>query len=308
MRPGHSIVRPSARLRALVGLLVLTPLAALAQGEPVPVRAVEAAPGVTLLVGQGGNVGVFSGPDGTLMVDDQFAYQSGPIREALDAQGAGPVRFLLNTHWHGDHTGGNEVFAGRGALIVAHDNVRRRMSTKQFVAAMKREIPPSPEAALPVVTFASDVSFHWNGDEVRAIHVPAAHTDGDVVVHFRRANAIHTGDVFFENGFPFIDLSSGGSIDGLIAAVDRILALADEDTAILPGHGALTDRAGLSDYRRMLGAARERVARAVAEGQGADALVAGRPLADFEERWGGGFVDAEGFLRTLHADLSSASE
>jgi len=305
MRFGHSTVRFGARLATA---LVLVPLAAVAQSEPVAVRAVEAAPGLTMLVGQGGNVGAFSGPDGTLLVDDQFAHQSGPIRKALDSLDAGPVRFLLNTHWHGDHTGGNEAFAGRGALIVAHHNVRRRMSTKQFVAAMKREVPPSPEAALPVVTFEGDVSIHWNGDEVRAIHVAAAHTDGDAIVHFRRANAIHAGDVYFQNGYPFIDLSSGGSIDGLIAAVDRILALADEDTAILPGHGDLSDRAGLEAYRRMVVAARERVARAVAAGQGVEALVASRPLADFEARWGGGFVAADAFVRTLHAGLSTAAE
>ena len=279
-----------------------------AQGKPARVRAVEVAPGITMLKGQGGNVGVFSGADGVMLVDDQYAYQSAPIRRALDALSAGPVRFLLNTHWHSDHTGGNEAFAARGALIFAHENVRQRMSVEQFMAALERSVPPAPEAALPVVTFDSELRFHWNGDEVHAMHVASAHTDGDAIVRFHGANVLHTGDVYFENGYPFVDLSSGGSIDGLIAAVDRLLALADEDTAILPGHGDLSDRAELAEYRDMLRAARERVLRALAAGQDADALVASAPLADLDARWGQGFVSSESFLRTLHASLAPRPE
>ena len=179
------------------------------------------------------------GKSGTYLIDDQYAPLSDKILAAIKAITPDPVRFVVNTHWHGDHTGGNENMGKAGALLVAHENVRRRMSTEQFMAAMGRKIPPSPEEALPVVTFTDAMTFHWNGDEIRVYHVPPAHTDGDSIVHFVKADVVHMGDIFFNGGYPFIDTSSGGRVDGVIEAADRVLAGIGEKTRIIPGHGPL---------------------------------------------------------------------
>jgi glyoxylase-like metal-dependent hydrolase (beta-lactamase superfamily II) len=273
--------------------------------DDVEIRTLEAAPGVHMLVGRGGNIGVSSGEDGVFLIDDQFAPLTPKIRAAVAKLSDAPVRFLLNTHWHGDHTGGNENFAGLGAILVAHDNVRSRMSTDQFMAAFDRTVPASPAAALPVVTFGADVTLHWNGDEIHAVHVPAAHTDGDAIVHFRNANVIHAGDVYFAGRYPFIDLGSGGSFDGLIAAVDRVLGLADDATKIIPGHGELSDSAELARYRAMLVTVRDRVTQAIAAGKTLDVLLAERPLADLDAEWApaSSFVTADAFVRAAYTSL-----
>ncbi len=188
-----------------------------------------------MLTGSGGNLGLSVGPDAVFLIDDQYAPLTPKIQAAIAAITKKPVQFVLNTHWHGDHTGGNERFAEAGALIVAHDNVRKRMSTEQFIAFFSMRVEASPKAALPLVTFSTDVTFHINGDEVTAFHCPAAHTDGDAIVHFRRADVIHMGDIHWNYLYPFIDSASGGSADGVIAAVDRALALATDRTQDHPG-------------------------------------------------------------------------
>ncbi len=212
---------------------------------------------------------------------------------------------MLNTHWHGDHTGGNENLGGAGALIVAHDNVRERMSVERFHAFFDSTVPASPPLALPVVTFTDAVTFHLNGDEIHAFHVPPAHTDGDAVIHFREANVIHAGDVMFNGMFPFIDLDSGGSVDGYIAAEDRILELADDETRIIPGHGPLSNRAELAGFREMLQSARDRIAALVAKGKSLEQAIEAQPLADLAEEWGKGFISADAFVRIVHEDLSA---
>ena len=234
-----------AVLVALV-LCVLCPRSPLAQGfDQVVIQTQSLADGLHMLTGRGGNLVVSSGADGVFLVDDQFAPLSERILAAIAKISSQPLRFVVNTHWHGDHTGGNENMGRAGALIVAHDNVRRRMSADQFQAAFQRTVPAAPPAALPVITFGEDVTFHLNGGEVHVFHVARAHTDGDAIVHFRAGNSIHMGDTFFNGLYPFIDLDSGGSIDGVIAAVDRALPLMDKKTRVIPGHGPLSDRAGL---------------------------------------------------------------
>jgi glyoxylase-like metal-dependent hydrolase (beta-lactamase superfamily II) len=293
------------RLARCVAAVALLASSATAQGEDVEIQTVEVAPGVSMLIGQGGNIGVSTGADGVFLVDDQFAPLTPKILAAVARLSDAPLRFVLNTHWHGDHTGGNENMAGQGSLIVAHDNVRRRMSSDQFISVMDRRVPASPPAALPVVTFGADVTLHWNGDALHAIHVPNAHTDGDAIVHFEKAKVIHTGDVYFAGQYPFIDRDSGGSLEGMIAAVDRVLALADHATRIIPGHGPLSNRAELARYRAMLATARDRVRAEIDAGKSLEDVLATRPLSDLDGAWGTGFMKPEAFLRTVYASLAA---
>jgi cyclase len=259
-----------------------------------------------LLTGAGGNMVASTGGDGTFLVDDQYAPLNDRIVAELSKLGRMPLRFVINTHWHGDHTGGNEAFGKAGAVIVAHANVRRRMSSEQFIAAFDRKVEASPAAALPVVTFAEGVTLHLNGDDVEVIHVGHAHTDGDALVKFSRANVLHMGDTWFNGGYPFIDLSSGGGIDGLIAALDRGLALSDAQTLIVPGHGKVGDRAGLQAYRDLLHAARERIAALKAAGKSRDEIIAAAPTAEWDEVWGKGFIKPAQFVGFVHDSLSAA--
>lgn len=214
---------------------------------------------------------------------------------------------MVNTHWHGDHTGGNAALAGSGAIIVAHDNVRRRMSSEQFLEAFKATVPPSPAAALPVVTFADQLSFHWNGEEIRVFHAEPAHTDGDAIVHFPRSNVIHTGDIFFNGLYPFIDGSSGGSVAGMLQAVDQVLALANAGTRIIPGHGPLASRADLVAYRTMLVTVTDRISALIREGKTLDQVVAARPTAEFDAAWGNGFLNPESFVAITYNVLSRSA-
>jgi glyoxylase-like metal-dependent hydrolase (beta-lactamase superfamily II) len=273
----------------------------------VRIEAQSVAPGIHMLVGRGGNIGVSTGADGIFLIDDQFAPLHDRIVAAVAAIQPGPIGFILNTHWHGDHTGGNEAFGSGGALIFAHAAVRARMSSEQFVVAFDRHVPPSPPSALPVVTFTRDLTLHLNGQTIRAVHVPAAHTDGDVAVHFVEADVIHAGDVFFAGRYPFIDVSSGGSIDGVIAAASGILESAGKGTKIIPGHGPLANRDDLLRYRDLLLLARERVATALAAGMELSEIVASDPLGDQDPSWGSGFITAEGFVKIVYASLTADS-
>jgi len=251
-----------ARTLGLVAGLLLAAVPCLqAQNfDTIQVRAVPVAGSVHMLVGAGGNIGVVVGSDAVFVVDDQFAPLSPKILAAIRSITADPVRFVVNTHWHFDHTGGNENMQQAGALIFAHENVRRRMSTGQFIEALKRQEPASPHNALPVVTFTDTLSFHLNGDSIVVFHVAPAHTDGDAVVMFTKANVVHTGVVFVSAGLPFVDLSSGGTIDGIIAATERIMVATNAQTKIIPGHGPLADRARVKAYHDMLYVLRERMA------------------------------------------------
>ncbi len=257
-----------------------------------------------MLEGNGGNIGVSYGEDGVLLIDDQFAPLSAKIRTAVAALSKKPVRFVFNTHWHGDHTGGNEPMAEAGALIVAHDNVRKRLSVEQFISLFDQKIPPSPAKALPVVTFSTTVAFHINGDDIEAVHLPAAHTDGDAVLRFRKANVIHAGDCFVNGRYPVIDVDSGGSVDGLIAAQQRIVEMADGQTKIIPGHGPLGDKASVQAAHHMLQTVRDRVHKLLAQRKSVDEIKAAKPTADFEDQWGKGAIKGEMLVQMIARSLS----
>ncbi|PYO86102.1 MAG: MBL fold metallo-hydrolase [Gemmatimonadetes bacterium] len=285
-------------------LAAAAPAAAQVNYDTVQIRTVKVAEGVYMLMGAGGNIGVSVGSDGVILIDDQFAPLSDKIKAAVAALG-GPIRFLLNTHWHFDHTGGNENFAKSGVVIVAHENVRRRMSVEQFISALNRREPPSPAAALPVVTFTDAITFYLNGDSINVFHVAPAHTDGDAVIWFRKANVMHMGDTFFNGRYPLIDLSSGGSVDGMVAAADRVLALVDANTRIIPGHGPLGDRPALQTYRAMLVTVRDRIRQAVAADQTLEQVQAAKPTAEFDAIWGKGSITPARFVEIVYTDLAA---
>ncbi len=267
------------------------------------VRSEKVADTVWMLTGSGGNLGLSAGEDAVFLVDDQYAPLTEKIRAAIDAISARPVKFVLNTHWHGDHTGGNENLGKAGALIVAHDNVRKRMSSAQFIEFMRMTTKPDPKEALPVVTFSAGATFHLNGDEIRAFHVPRAHTDGDTIVHFAKSDVIHMGDVYFNGLYPFIDTSSGGTVDGVIDAVNQALALATDKTRIIPGHGPLADKAGLRAYRDMLVAVSGRIKQMIREGRKLEEITASKVTADFDEKWGKGFIPPHKFAEMIAMNL-----
>ena len=242
------------------------PGAALAQQDysKVEIQATRLSDTTYMMTGAGGNLGLSIGEDAVFLIDDQFAELTPKIAAAIAKLTSKPVRFVFNTHWHFDHTGGNENLGKAGALIVAHENVRKRMNTEQFLEFMNMKIPAAPKAALPVVTFAGSMSFHLNGDEMRAIHVARAHTDGDAIVHFAGSDVIHMGDIYFNGFYPFIDTSSGGTVDGVIAACDKALAIATDKTRIIPGHGPLSGKAELQAYRDMLSTVAGRIKKMIA--------------------------------------------
>jgi glyoxylase-like metal-dependent hydrolase (beta-lactamase superfamily II) len=272
--------------------------------ENVQIETVPISAGIYMLIGQGGNIGVSAGADGVLLIDDQYAPLVDKINRAIAEFTDQPVKMVLNTHWHGDHTGGNELYGEAGALIVAHDNVRLRMTSAQFSSFFNRETPPSPAAALPVVTFDSSVTFHLNGQTIHVEHVPLAHTDGDAIIWFREANVVHLGDTYFNGLYPYIDGERGGSIAGMIAAADHVLESIDEKTRVIPGHGQLSDRAGLADFRNMLDTVTTRIQRMIDDGQDIDQIVAAKPTADFDARFGQGLFKPDDWVRLVHTVMT----
>ncbi|MCH9652007.1 MAG: MBL fold metallo-hydrolase [Deltaproteobacteria bacterium] len=292
-------------LSALLSLTVLLASPTLAQQDltQVEIETVTVASGISMLVGAGGNIGVSYGEDGVILIDDQYAPLTAKIQAAVGKLSQEPTRFVLNTHWHGDHSGGNENLGKAGAVIVAHDNVRVRMSTDQLIEALEWEVPASPKGALPEVTFTENVTFHLNGDAIHAYHVEHAHTDGDAIVIFSKANVVHMGDIYFNGLYPFIDVSSGGSIDGMIEAVEGVLSKIDGETKIIPGHGPLSNQAELQSYLSMLKKTRANVAALIAAGKTVEEAIAAKPNAEFDESLSS-FIDAEKYIRILYSDLA----
>ncbi|MBI1393480.1 MAG: MBL fold metallo-hydrolase [Alphaproteobacteria bacterium] len=307
MRAGHGLLLAAA---SAVG--IAAPASAQRDFSAVEIATTELGGGVYMLVGAGGNLGLSVGEDGAFLIDDQFAPLTDKITAAVAAVSDKPIEFVVNTHWHYDHTGGNENLGKAGAHIVAHDNVRARLK-----AGLDRGdgnvTPPSPDVALPVITFAHSLTFHWNGQTVQAVHPGAttknhhAHTDGDAFVYFKEANVIHMGDVFFNGGFPFIDLASGGGLDGYIAAQEFALTLTNADTKIIPGHGPLAARSDLEASVAMLKEVRSRIAALIADGKTAEEIAAAKPLADLDAAWGQGFINAERMTGFAVASLMAAA-
>jgi len=283
----------------VLGALLAT--AAAAQGmQDVEIRAEKVRGNVYVLYGQGGNIGLSIGDDGAFMIDDQFAPLTPKILDAVASLTDHPVKFVVNTHWHFDHTGGNENMGERGAIIVAHENVRKTMSTEQFIEAFNRTQPAAPEKALPVVTFADSIDFHWNDEHMHVFHVGPAHTNGDSVIHFENANVFHMGDIYFSNGYPFIDTGRGGNLGGFIDAVDTVLEKANARTRFIPGHGNVTGIDDLREYRDMLETIHGRIEKLVEEGKSREEVIAAKPTADFDDQWGGGFMQPEQWVGIVY--------
>lgn len=258
---------------------------------------------IHMTAGKGGNVGIFIGEDGTFLIDDNFAPVTEKIVESIKSIGGDYPRFVINTHYHGDHTGGNENLGRGGTLIFSHDNVRERLKNGSFIQAFNMKAAAVAPEGLPVVTFSEGINFHLNGDKIRAIHVGHAHTDGDSFIYFEKANVIHTGDIQFNGFYPFIDVNHGGSLKGTIRGVDEILSLADDDTKIIPGHGPLGDKAQLESYREMLLTAYDRLRKLKAEGKTSQEAAAAKPLADLEEKWGNGMFTGDRWIELIYSGV-----
>ena len=288
---------------ALAGLLAAPLAAAQADFSKVEIKSVELAPGLYSLSGSGGNMALLTGADGAILVDDQFAPLAPKIRAAIALLTDRPVRFVINTHWHFDHTGGNEAFGASGSIIVAHENTLKRLSTKQLIDFFNLETQPSPRAALPVITFSQDLQLHLNGQDIEAVHVKNAHTDTDVLLFFKPANVIHTGDTFTNGTYPFIDMGSGGSINGMITSCSVVLARSDDQTQIIPGHGPMAKRSDLQPWCAMLTTVRDRIVSAIRAGQTLQQVLAARPTAEFDDRLAKGAMNAGVWVQRVYTDL-----
>ena len=272
----------------------------------VEIRTTQVAEGVYALQGAGGNIGLVVGDDGAFLIDDQYAPLTEKIQAAVAEVTDQPIRFVLNTHWHGDHTGGNENLAEAGAIVVAHDNVRKRMAAGQMMEFFDREVPPAPEAALPEVTFNDSITFHVGTHTVHAVHVSGAHTDGDSIVHLAEADVIHAGDIVFYGMYPFIDYGAGGSLGGMIQGVDEILERAGDDTAIITGHGGpVIDRNQLSEYRDMMATVHRRLIARIVDGATLEQVLEEELTAEFDEKWGGGFIGPDRWVELNYSGMTS---
>ena len=271
----------------------------------IEIKVTKVAGNVYMLEGGGGNIGVSVGPDGILIVDDQFAPLADKIKAALKTLGDGKLKFVLNTHYHGDHTGGNAVF-GTDALIIAHNNVRKRLSTEQVSKFFNRTTPASPKEALPVITFDSAVSIFFNGEEIKVIHFPKGHTDGDSVIFFPTSNVVHMGDDFFNGRFPVVDLEAGGDVEGLTKNVGDLIERLSKvpGLKIIPGHGPLTDVGGLKSFHHMLTTTTDIVRKRMAAGRTLDQIKA-EGLPEEWTTWGSGFINTSRWIELIYNSLSA---
>ena len=290
-------------LLLIVSLLFAVSASAQTDFSKVQMKATKVAGNVYMLEGAGGNIGVSVGDDGLLIVDDQFAPLADKIRAALKGIADKKLHFILNTHWHGDHTGGNVAF-GPEATIIAHDNVRKRLSTEQKSAVFNSTTPPSPKEALPVITFDQTLTVHFNGEDIRAIHYPHGHTDGDSVIFFSASNVIHLGDDFFAGRFPFVDLESGGSVEGLIKNIGELITKIPNDAKLIPGHGPISTLDDLKSYHRMLQQTTEIVRGKIKAGKTLDQIKSEGLPAEWAP-WGTGFIKTDRWVETIYNSLTA---
>ena len=294
---------PLKKLFIVIGCLIATSAFAQQDSSKGQIETVPVARGVYMLVGSGGNLGLFTGQDGALLIGVQYAPLTDNILKAISAVTDKPVRLLVNTHWHGDRTGAKEIIGNGETIIVAHENARKRMARGQYMKVFKAHIPPAPREALPVITFTDSLALHWNNDRLEVFHPESAHSDGDAVVYFELANVVHAGDLFFNGMYPFIDADSGGSVEGVIAGADAVLERIYDGTKIIPGHGPLGNKTDLKAYRDMLAAVYERMTKLIKEGKNIDDIVAAKPTADFDAKWGGGFLKPDEWIRNVYAAM-----
>ncbi|MGI9265600.1 MAG: MBL fold metallo-hydrolase [Gammaproteobacteria bacterium] len=240
---------------------------------------------VSVLIGQGGNIGVFSGPDGVFIVDDQYEGDGEMISAAVAGISELPINYVLNTHWHFDHAGSNDYFGRNGSVIIGHDNVRNRLITGAHIRVVDVDVEPAPPEALPVITFDDSLSLHLNGEEIHMLHVTPAHTDGDGIVWFKGSNIIHMGDTFLNGHYPLIDVDSGGNIDGVITTAETVIAFINDETQIIPGHGPIGTKADLESFRDMCVALRDRVSEMKGRGMSLDEVLAENVTEGFDDRW-----------------------
>ena len=276
----------------------------------VQIKVTKVSGNIYMLQGSGGNIAASVGEDGIVIVDDQYAPLADKIAAALKGIGATdkPVRFVINTHYHGDHTGGNLPFAANGSTIIAQDNVRKRLETGGTAGigtAKTMDQPAQPKAALPIITFDHDVTVHLNGEDIRALHFPGGHTDGDAIVFFPKNNVVHMGDDFVRYGYPFIDVNSGGSVQGMIAACDKVANLLPDDVKVIPGHGDLSNLGDVRDYSAMLKETSSVVQGAINLGKTPDQMKKEKLLATWDAKYGKGFITPDLFIDTLYNSLTN---
>jgi cyclase len=273
------------------------------QMASVPLQTMKLRDNIQMLYGPGGNMVVLDGPDGKILVDSSFASIAPQVKQTLDGLSNAPLKMLINTHWHFDHTDGNAAIHQFGATILAHENTRKRLSTPQFLKFFGMHFPPSPAEALPQQTFADSFKLYFNKEEISLTHFSPAHTDTDIYVHYRSSNVLHMGDTWFNGMYPFLDSSTGGKINGMIAAATKGMGVADASTKIVPGHGPAGDKAALTKYRDMLVMVRDRIKTQKDSGKTLKEVVAAKPTADLDAAWGGGIIMPDAFVTLVYSTL-----
>ncbi len=284
-------------------LLIALTVGAQTNYDTVKIRPVKLSEQIYMLKGAGGNIGVMIGKEGTLVIDNQFAPLSNKINGAVKTLDPGEIKFMINTHLHGDHSGGNENFYKMGTTIVAHDQVRERMMKESFNARANRTTPPRDKEAWPAITFADKLNFHLNDEDIILHHFDVGHTDGDVIVQFKKANIIHTGDAFVRYGYPFIDISSGGGVNGFINTLDKILLLIDDNTKVIPGHGEVATKADVKKVRDNIADIRDQVAAALKKGKKIEDITSLGITDKYDAEYGKGFVKGKDFVLMVAENL-----
>ncbi|MCB0279401.1 MAG: MBL fold metallo-hydrolase [Calditrichaeota bacterium] len=291
-------------MRLILAMIIFSVMNAQGRFDQVEIKIHPVNESVYYLEGAGGNIGLSVGDDGVFMIDDQFAPLTEKIEAAIKTLSDKPIRFLINTHMHGDHTGGNENFANKGVTIIAHDLVRRRLSKNEFEEMKNNPSAMKKMPGLPVITFNESINFYLNSDELEVFHVANAHTDGDAIIYFKKANAFHMGDTFFQNRYPFVDLSSDGSVYGIIHAAEEVIKRANDQSKIIPGHGSVSSRVDLINYRKMLIDLSEKITKLKKQGLSLEQVIEKQPTKDYDSQYDNDsdLTKKESFIKYVYND------